>query len=113
MSGYPPPYQSAYPPSFNAKSDLYPPSTPRTLPQPAFTKTGNPQVDAQNAFGFYDKNHSGTIDIEEFYSALQFLGASLSWEDSCVAFQCMDANGDRTLSLNEFVEFYVGNYGRS
>jgi hypothetical protein len=65
---------------------------------------------AQQAFQMYDTDRSGTIDMNEFASALGYLGLQISREDAGAIFCIIDSDGNGTLSMTEFIEHYVANY---
>jgi Ca2+-binding EF-hand superfamily protein len=83
-------------------------------PQRAPLRSGAPieekRAAAQQAFQMYDTDRSGTIDMNEFASALGYLGLQISREDAGAIFCIIDSDGNGTLSMTEFIEHYVANY---
>ena len=62
--------------------------------------------DIINAFEIFDKNHDGTISINEFKHILMDLGQKLSEEEVEEIFQDIDFNEDGKINYREFVEFW-------
>eukprot|EP01016_Furgasonia_blochmanni_P024396 TRINITY_DN2630_c0_g1_i2.p3 TRINITY_DN2630_c0_g1~~TRINITY_DN2630_c0_g1_i2.p3 ORF type:complete len:102 (+),score=20.36 TRINITY_DN2630_c0_g1_i2:65-370(+) len=65
---------------------------------------------AESAFYTYDRDRSGSLDMNEFYPAVcqvfQYLNhPPPSYYDVMYLFQAFDRNGDRRLSKDEFVRF--------
>ena len=61
-------------------------------------------------FELYDADRSGRVDRREFFDALKYLGAGLSWEDAGVCFAMIDADGGGTVCETEFINYYAANF---
>jgi Ca2+-binding EF-hand superfamily protein len=65
------------------------------------------QINARNAFAYFDKNHDGKLSIKEFKSVMHDLGyKTIDKRSIRQIFAEANRNGkSQTLSYNEFVEF--------
>ena len=70
------------------------------------TKNSMSTDDIINAFEIFDRNHDGTISINEFKHILMDLGQKLSEEEVEEIFQDIDFNEDGKINYREFVEFW-------
>ena len=70
------------------------------------TKNSMSTDDIINAFQIFDRNHDGTISINEFKHILMDLGQKLSEEEVEEIFQDIDFNEDGKINYREFVEFW-------
>ena len=70
------------------------------------TKNSMSTDDIINAFEIFDKNHDGTISINEFKHILMDLGQKLSEDEVEEIFQDIDFNEDGKINYREFVEFW-------
>ncbi|GMH40275.1 hypothetical protein BSKO_08179 [Bryopsis sp. KO-2023] len=62
-------------------------------------------VDVSEIFRIYDDNGDGTLDLEEFVSAMGVCG--FEDEDNETVFASIDTDGSGTVSLDEFIAWYV------
>lgn len=65
---------------------------------------------ARQAFQFYDRDRSGTIDANEFYQALVFLHLNISPETSRAIFDMVDGDRNGRINIDEFTAYYVANF---
>ena len=70
------------------------------------TKNSMSTDDIINAFEIFDRNHDGTISINEFKHILMDLGQKLSEKEVEEIIQDIDFNEDGKLNYREFVEFW-------
>ena len=70
------------------------------------TKNSMSTDDIINAFEIFDRNHDGTISINEFKHILMDLGQKLSEDEVEEIFQDIDFNEDGKINYREFVEFW-------
>ena len=63
-------------------------------------------VSIEVAFGKYDKNQSGDIDVSELACVLEDLGVEVTEERLAQAFALLDSNGDGTISFEEFSRWW-------
>ena len=70
------------------------------------TKNSMSTDDIINAFQIFDRNHDGTISINEFKHILMDLGQKLSEKEVEEIIQDIDFNEDGKLNYREFVEFW-------
>jgi calmodulin len=70
------------------------------------TKNSMSTDDIINAFQILDRNHDGTISINEFKHILMDLGQKLSEKEVEEIIQDIDFNEDGKLNYREFVEFW-------
>ena len=70
------------------------------------TKNSMSTDDIINAFQIFDRNHDGTISINEFKHILMDLGQKLSEKEVEEIFQDIDFNEDGKINYREFVEFW-------
>ena len=68
------------------------------------------KIAAKHAFSMYDTDKSGTIDVNEFYKALSYLGISISYENTKAIFEIIDTDKNGTLNIPEFIDYYCANY---
>jgi calmodulin len=70
------------------------------------TKNSMSTDDIINAFQIFDRNHDGTISINEFKHILMDLGQKLSEKEVEEIIQDIDFNEDGKINYREFVEFW-------
>ena len=62
------------------------------------------------AFKLYDTDNSNSIDQNEFYNAISYLGLDISRENINQIFNIIDTDGNKCITLNEFLDYYEANF---
>ena len=62
------------------------------------------------AFKLYDTDNSNSIDQNEFYNAISYLGLGISRENTNQIFNIIDTDGNKCITLNEFLDYYEANF---
>ena len=62
------------------------------------------------AFKLYDTDNSNSIDQNEFYNAISYLGLDISRENTNQIFNIIDTDGNKCITLNEFLDYYEANF---
>lgn len=62
------------------------------------------------AFKLYDTDNSNSIDQNEFYNAISYLGLGISRENTNQIFNIIDTDGNKCITLNEFIDYYEANF---
>ena len=62
------------------------------------------------AFKLYDTDNSNSIDQNEFYNAISYLGLGISRENINQIFNIIDTDGNKCITLNEFLDYYEANF---
>lgn len=83
---------------------------PSPAAQKALRKMVNHLIDRKSSlnllFRQFDADGSGEIDLEELYMALQSVGLRLSMDDAKHILAELDADGDGSVSLPEFMDYF-------
>lgn len=65
-------------------------------------------AEMRQTFDNVDSNGDGWIVGDEFVSLLQALDSDLSKDECLLAFEATDADGDGSVSFEEFMEWWTG-----
>ena len=61
----------------------------------------------RNVFSVFDKDSSGTIDLEELRTAIRAIGEALTDEDIETCMELADTSGDGEVDYDEFIHFIM------
>ncbi len=87
------------------------PTKPKTPPM--HQAVNHPELDERphdevfEIFRTYDRNHSGSIDRQEFARLLEALGMAISEEELAVAVDVVDSNHSGKISWAEFKDWWT------
>lgn len=60
----------------------------------------------RETFEYFDRDHNGTIDRDEFTQLLDALGAEMSAEEASIGFEIIDADGNGVIEFREFLDWW-------
>lgn len=60
----------------------------------------------ESAFGFFDRDNSGQIDLDELSYSMEKLGYDLSYEELIEVIDRFDNDHNGQISFPEFVDFF-------
>lgn len=60
----------------------------------------------KETFAHYDRNHDGTISLDEFSRLLDALGAHMSDDEKRMGFSVLDTDGNHGIDFDEFVAWW-------
>jgi len=63
-------------------------------------------LEIKDNFKFFDQDHNGQIDLEEFTKLLQIISPATTKEQAENGFSMVDENKDNHIDLDEFIEWW-------